>query len=127
MACKANVKVIVWTWDIFLVEIMTGHNGLQEEITFRPEALGNAFRVEASIIVDKAKNVLHIPISALFRHNEHWSTFVLRDGRARLRAVGVGKKNDREAEILNGLDIGDQVIIHPGNNIRDDTRAALRQ
>ncbi|MCF8473345.1 MAG: HlyD family efflux transporter periplasmic adaptor subunit [Emcibacter sp.] len=89
-------------------------------------SLGNAYRVEASIIVDKAENGLVIPVSALFRHNEQWSVFILKEGRALLQAVSVGRKNDWEAEIISGLDERDQVIIHPGNNVTDGTRIAAR-
>jgi len=88
--------------------------------------LGDAFRVKASIIVDRAENALHVPVSALFRQNEQWSAFVVRDGRAELRSVTVGRKNDREAEILDGLKENDQVIIHPGNNVMDGIRVAAR-
>ncbi|NOZ66626.1 MAG: HlyD family efflux transporter periplasmic adaptor subunit [Alphaproteobacteria bacterium] len=90
-------------------------------------ALGNAFRVEASIVVDKAENVLHVPVSALFRQNEQWSVFVVRDGRAVLQAVDVGRRNDHEAEILKGLTENDRVIIHPGNDVSDDTRIVERK
>jgi HlyD family secretion protein len=89
-------------------------------------SLGDAFRVEASIIVDKAENVLFVPVSTLFRHNEEWSAFVVRDGRALLQKVKVGRKNDREAEILGGLTESDLVIIHPGNNVMDGTRIVPR-
>ncbi len=88
--------------------------------------LGNAFRVEASIIVDKAEDVLFVPVSALFRHNEKWSIFVVRDGRAVRQEVTVGRKNDRDAEIIDGLSEGDSVIIHPGNNVMDGVRVVAR-
>ncbi len=89
-------------------------------------SLGDAFRVEASIIVDRAENALFVPVSALFRHNEHWSAFVVRDGRAELQPVTVGRKNDRQAEVLKGLVESDRVIIHPGNNVMDGTRITQR-
>ncbi|MBL4802328.1 MAG: hypothetical protein JKY45_10580 [Emcibacter sp.] len=91
------------------------------------ESLGDAFRVEASIIVDKAENVLNVPVSALFRQKEQWSAFVVQDGRAILQSVTVGRKNDREAEILDGLREFDRVIVHPGNNVMDGTRVAERR
>ncbi len=90
-------------------------------------ALGNAFRVEASIVVDRAENVLHVPVSALFRQNEQWSVFVERDGRAVLQAVDVGRRNDHEAEIVKGLTENDRVIIHPGNDVSDGTRIVARE
>lgn len=88
--------------------------------------LGNAFRVEASIIIDKAEDVLVIPVSALFRDNEQWSAFVVRDGYAMLQSVTVGRKNDHEAEIITGLSENDQVIIHPGNNVTDGRKVVSR-
>ncbi|PCJ32876.1 MAG: efflux transporter periplasmic adaptor subunit [Alphaproteobacteria bacterium] len=91
------------------------------------QMLGNAFRVEAAIIVDKAVDVLYIPISALFRENEIWATFVVRKGRAELHPVTIGRKNDRDAEILGGLEASDKVIIHPGNNVADGIRVVARE
>lgn len=89
--------------------------------------LGDAFRVEASIIVDKAVAALHVPVSALFRHNEQWSVFVVAEGRALLQSVTVGRKNDREAEILAGLKEGDLVITHPANDVMDGIRVVERK
>ncbi|WP_339862994.1 efflux RND transporter periplasmic adaptor subunit [Paremcibacter congregatus] len=91
------------------------------------QSLGHAFRVEGSIIVDKAENVLNVPVSALFRYNEQWSTFVVRDGRAVRQPVTVGRRNERSAEIVAGLEEGSQVIIHPGNNVVDGTRVTARE
>ena len=69
----------------------------------------------------------YIPISALFRENEIWATFVVRKGRAELHPVTIGRKNDRDAEILGGLEASDKVIIHPGNNVADGIRVVARE
>ncbi|MBL4659738.1 MAG: HlyD family efflux transporter periplasmic adaptor subunit [Alcanivoracaceae bacterium] len=81
------------------------------------QALGDAFRVEAAIIIDQANDVIKIPLSALFRQNERWSVFSIIDGTVELQTVEVGRKNDRYAEIISGLNIHDQIISHPGNAI----------
>ncbi|WP_321396107.1 efflux RND transporter periplasmic adaptor subunit [Emcibacter sp.] len=91
------------------------------------QTLGDAFRVEAGIIVDRAENVLYVPVSALFRENGQWSVFVFSEGRAVLRPVQVGRKNDQEAEIINGLKEGEQVVVHPGNAIADGVRVVERK
>lgn len=83
------------------------------------QALGHAFRVEASIIVDRSDDVVKIPLSALFRQNEVWSVFKVIDGVAKLQSVSVGKRNDRFAEITDGLSVNEQIIIHPGNQVSD--------
>lgn len=89
-------------------------------------SLGDAFRVEAAIIVDSANDVLTVPLSALFRDNEKWSVFKVVDGEAVLQKVKVGRKNDRLAEIMDGLVVGEQIIIHPGNAIENGSRIESR-
>jgi len=79
--------------------------------------LGDAFRVEAAIIIDRAEDALIIPLSALFRENEKWSVFRVIAGQVTLQHVTLGKRNDRFAEIISGLEVNQQVIIHPGNNV----------
>ncbi|MCP3673800.1 MAG: HlyD family efflux transporter periplasmic adaptor subunit [Gammaproteobacteria bacterium] len=83
------------------------------------QTLGDAFRVEAAIIIERADNVLKIPLSSLFRQNELWSVFKVIDGTVVLQEVQVGQRNDRFAEIINGLSIGEKIITHPGNNVEE--------
>ncbi len=90
------------------------------------QALGDAFRVEAAIIIDRADDVVKIPLSALFRQNEVWSVFKVIDGVAELGAVKVARRNDRFAEITGGLEVGEQIIIHPGNSVEDGRRVERR-
>jgi HlyD family secretion protein len=86
--------------------------------------LGDAYRVEVRIVIWEAEAVLRVPTGALFRENERWAVFAVRDGRARLTHVELGHQTAREAEVLSGLDAGDQVIVHPGDLVRDGVRVA---
>lgn len=90
------------------------------------QALGDAFRVEAAIIIDRADNVVKIPLSALFRYNEIWSVFKVVDGTVVLQTVEVARRNDRFAEIKNGLEVGEQIITHPGNSVEGGIRVVKR-
>lgn len=83
------------------------------------QALGDAFRVEAAIIIDRADDVVKIPLSALFRYNEIWSVFKVVDGTVVLQTVEVARRNDRFAEIKIGLEVGEQIITHPGNSVEE--------
>ncbi len=85
-------------------------------------ALGDAFRVEAAIIIDQATDVIKIPLSALFRHNEEWSVFKVVEGVVELQSVDVGRRNDRFAEVVSGLLISEKIIIHPGNTISEGVK-----
>lgn len=84
-------------------------------------SLGDGFRVEARIIVEEAADVLKVPTSALFRIGDQWAVFVAKDGAASLREVELGLQNGLAAEVLRGLEPGDRVIVHPGDDIADGT------
>ncbi|MBT6330020.1 MAG: HlyD family efflux transporter periplasmic adaptor subunit [Kordiimonadaceae bacterium] len=88
--------------------------------------LGDAFRVEASIIVDRSDDTLFVPISALFRFEGQWSVFQVVDGVAVRQAVEVGRMNDQIAEVLSGIADGDQMVVHPGSGVVDGVRVERR-
>jgi HlyD family secretion protein len=43
-------------------------------------------------------------------------------GRARLQPVAIGQEAGLVTEVAGGLDEGDVVIVHPGNEVEDGTR-----
>lgn len=87
-----------------------------------PGPLGDGYRVQARIVIWEADSVLTVASSALFRHGERWSVFVVNDGRAYRREVEVGHRSQFEAEILGGLQDGAQVVLHPTSQIEDGSR-----
>jgi HlyD family secretion protein len=89
------------------------------------EGLGDGFRVEAGIVVWHEEDVLIVPESALFRSGEGWATFVIEDGRAVHRDVEVGRRNGSDAQILAGINAGEQVILHPGDRISDGAKVKV--
>lgn len=84
--------------------------------------LGDAFRIEARLVVWESPDVLKIPSGALFREASEWSVFIVDHGRARLRRVRLGHRNDLEAEIVAGVIKGETVIVYPTDQIEEDTR-----
>jgi HlyD family secretion protein len=88
--------------------------------------LGDGYRVETDIVIWKGENVLQIPVSCLFRREDKWAVFVVKDGLAELTPVEVGNKNSVDAQIISGLSEGIQVIVHPGDQIKTGTKVKLR-
>ena len=84
--------------------------------------LGDAFRVEARLTIAEADQALKLPAGALFRREQAWNVFVVEDGRARPQTVTVGLRNDLEAQVVEGLQEGDQVVVHPSDRVRDGVR-----
>lgn len=92
----------------------------------RRESLGHGFRVETRIVIWDAEDALTVPSSALFRDKGGWAVFAVEDGRARFRAVDIGQSNGVHAEVLEGLEAGDRIILYPGPGITDGTRVEQR-
>jgi HlyD family secretion protein len=84
--------------------------------------LGDNFRVEARIVTWETNETLKAPSGALFRRGDQWEAFVLEDGRARPRKVSVGRSSGTEMQILDGLKEGEELILYPGDRIRDGLR-----
>jgi HlyD family secretion protein len=89
--------------------------------------LGDAYRVDVSVIVWERSGILKVPTSALFRAGDKWSVFAARDGVARQTAIQVGQRNALEAEVLAGLSEHDLVIVHPGEAVADGVRIIQRE
>jgi HlyD family secretion protein len=87
-----------------------------------PGPLGDGYRIEARIVIWESENVLLVPASALFRHGQGWSVFVIENGRARQRKVEVGHRTAFDVEVRQGLTEGTEVILHPTNQITDGLR-----
>lgn len=86
--------------------------------------LGHGFRVIARIALWRADSVLAIPVGALFRDGSNWATYVVRDGRAQLETITLGERNESYAQVLAGLQAGDQVILHPSDLISQGIKVA---
>ncbi len=99
------------------------------DITTPPEvwqALGDRYRVEASFVLWQGDDLLLVPTSALFRHQEGWAVFVAREGRAHLTPVQIGQRSGLAAQVLAGLKAGEQVIAHPDEKVADGVRVQAR-
>jgi HlyD family secretion protein len=84
--------------------------------------LGDAYRVEARIVVWSADKVVKIPAGALFRQGEDWAVYAVEDGKVQVRRVEVGRSNGLETEIRSGLTEGEAVVLHPGDKIQAGAR-----
>lgn len=96
---------------------------LVDPVERRP-SLGDAYRVEARIVLWENDNVLQVPAGALFQRDSAWGLFVIENGRARLRNVTVGHSNGLQTEIIGGATEGLAVIVYPGDRVADRVRVS---
>lgn len=84
--------------------------------------LRDGFRVEVRVVVHSEADALRVPVGALFRQGEDWAVYVVDGGRARLRAVRPGLRNQRVAMVLQGLKAGESVVLYPPDTLADGVR-----
>jgi HlyD family secretion protein len=90
------------------------------------QGLGDGYRVELRIVVADVRDALLVPVSATFRQGPAWAVFVLANGRARLRELKLGRRNETDAEVLGNASAGEQVVLYPGETLRDGGRVEPR-
>lgn len=88
--------------------------------------LGHGYRVIVRIAEWESADILQLPVSALFRDKGAWAVFVAEGGRAKLVPVRIGRMNDEAAEVLEGVDKGQSVILHPSEKIIAGARVTQR-
>lgn len=96
----------------------------------QPEpAPGIGYRVTVRVITLHRDGVRKIPASALFPvagADNASAVYAIENGRARLRPVRLGARNDLEAWLLDGLPASARVIVYPGAAVRDGVRVKER-
>ncbi len=85
-------------------------------------SLGDGYRIEGEVVVWESADAVQVPVSALFRNGAEWNVFVVANGKAYLRAVRIGQRNQKNAEVLGGLAKGEVVILYPDDRL---TQGAL--
>lgn len=89
--------------------------------------LGHDYRVVVHVVIWSADDVLTVPVAALFRTGSDWAVYTVKDGRARTTVVSIGHRNAQVAEVLSGLAVGDGVVLHPSDRVRDGSAVAQRE
>jgi HlyD family secretion protein len=88
--------------------------------------LGHGYRVIARVVVWHSDDVSQVPLGALFRAGDNWAVFAVANGRAQRRIVKIGERNLHAARLVDGLKIGEQVILHPSDRVHDGVRVEPR-
>jgi HlyD family secretion protein len=89
-------------------------------------ALGDGYRVETHIVVWEGTQVIQVPISAVFRRANSWAAYTVKNDRTQLRSVEIGQRAGSMVQILSGLDVGEDVVIHPSDRVADGVRVVRR-
>jgi HlyD family secretion protein len=89
-----------------------------------PPTLGDGFRVEARIRVGRAAASSSLP--ALFSATTTAGRYTTVAGRAHLRAVKLAQRGRLEVQVDRGLEEGAEVVLYPGDTVREGVRVRAR-
>lgn len=87
-----------------------------------PNNIGDNYKADIRIVLWEGKDVLRVPMSALFKTGDDWQVFVVSGSKARTRTVQIGQRSTLYAEVLGGLDDGDTVVLYPPKDLTDRSR-----
>jgi HlyD family secretion protein len=85
-------------------------------------ALGDGYRAQARLLLWQSDQVLQVPSGAVFRRGDGWAVFRARGNSVGLVPVSIGHRGEKGVEILSGIAAGDQVVVHPGDRVKDGVR-----
>ena len=89
--------------------------------------LGDGYRVEVRIVLWQEKDVLKVPVGALFRQGDGWAVFVVEEGRVRRQAVQLGQRNENEGQVTSGIEAGATLVLHPPDTLTDGMRVIVQE
>lgn len=87
-----------------------------------PKEMGEGFQVHCKIITMKKENVLIVSSSALFRDGDDWAVFKVVNGKAIKAKIKLESRSGVNAIASQGLKENEEVILYPGEGIKDGVR-----
>ncbi len=91
------------------------------------KALGDHYRVELRVAVWHSDETLLVPAGALFREGSEWKAFLFDADQARAVIVKAGRSDGQLTQVLAGLKVGDEVLLHPPDTVRDGSAVVRRE
>jgi HlyD family secretion protein len=72
----------------------------------------------ARLRVRTARDVVAAPVSAVFRDGQRDAVWVVENGKARKRLVRLGAQGESRAEVLEGLQPGERIVVRGADRVR---------
>ncbi len=90
--------------------------------------IGLEYRVQVRVDTATQNDALIIPRTALVRGNDGtWQVFRVNRGKAETVALKLGIVNNEQAQVLDGLQAGDTVIVAPDATLKNGLRVTARK
>lgn len=90
------------------------------------QRLGHGYQLDVDILLLESKNVLTVPITALFREQKKWAIYAVVDDKVEKRHLTLGNMNHFFAEVVSGLEENETYVLHPNDQIESGIRVLQR-
>ncbi len=110
-----------------VIVVIDFESGVLQQLEQDGRNLGVDYRLRVKVFTGQKGDAITIPRAAVFRSaTGKWQVFLVRDDSARRVDVEIGLRNDFEVEILQGVEVGDAVIVAPDSTLQDGARVTIQ-
>jgi len=124
---RGVVHMIVPTADRTKASILVKAAFLERDPRILPEMSAKVAFLSRQVAPEEEKPFTALPASSLVTHDRATLVFVVRDNRALKTVVHLGRQLDTLVEILNGVEVGDQVVITPLDKMKNGVKVRVTQ
>ncbi|NNE63208.1 MAG: HlyD family efflux transporter periplasmic adaptor subunit [Gammaproteobacteria bacterium] len=89
--------------------------------------LGHGYQLAVRIVLFEGDDIVTVPLTSLIRDDDRWALFVEQNDRAVRRRVSIGRLTGLVAEVIDGLEIGERIVLYPSDRVVDQARIIDRQ
>lgn len=124
---KGTVHMIVPTADRSKATVLTKvkFNDISEKVL--PEMSAKVGFLSRPLENNEDKPFLGLPTSSIVEKEGTRIVFPVKDNRARLTPIEIGRSWGETAEILSGLKEGDAIILKPDSSLKDGRRVKIKE
>jgi RND family efflux transporter MFP subunit len=124
---RGVVHMIVPTADRSKASILVKVAFLHKDPRILPEMSAKVAFLSREITGDEEKPLTALPRGAVVTRDGETVAFVVKNNRVLKTPVHLGRKLDTMVEILNGVEVGDQVVIAPSDKIKNGAKVKVTQ
>jgi HlyD family secretion protein len=96
--------------------------GIEVDILDKPEGLKIDFDADVDILLGQVKDAVKVPAESVKTNKEDKAFVYIVDGnRAVEKEVKLGLQSDMESQVIEGVKVGDKVILNPGETVKSGT------
>ena len=124
---RGVVHMIVPTADRSKASILVKTAFLEKDPRILPEMSAKVAFLSRQVSAEEEKPFTALPATAVVTRDGETVVFVVRDNRVLNTSVHLGRQLDTMVEILNGVEVGDRVVMTPLDKMKDGIKVKMAQ